>query len=221
MAHSSTDYFVPYIWIYKIKQMPRRPHSHHYIYKTTCNVNGKFYIGMHSTSNLEDGYLGSGKILKRSLNRYGIENHTKEILEFLPNRISLKEREMNLVNEDLLHDPLCMNLKTGGEGGFNRESCIKGGINSSKVFKEKIKSDLEFRNSIHKQRSETSKKNWESEEYRRKIEKSLFKPGTCWIYNHNLKKTIKIKKEYLDNYINEGWIKGRKLCYLNIKVKDI
>ena len=176
---------------------------------------------MHSTSNLEDGYLGSGKILKRSLNRYGIENHTKEILEFLPNRISLKEREMNLVNEDLLHDPLCMNLKTGGEGGFNRESCIKGGINSSKVFKEKIKSDLEFRNSIHKQRSETSKKNWESEEYRRKIEKSLFKPGTCWIYNHNLKKTIKIKKEYLDNYINEGWIKGRKLCYLNIKVKDI
>lgn len=33
--------------------------------------------------------------------------------------------------------------------------------------------------------------------------------GTCWI--HNNKENKKIKKEELENYINIGWIKGRKI----------
>ena len=40
-----------------------KKHKYHYIYKTTCNVTGKYYIGMHSTSNLNDGYIGSGRRL--------------------------------------------------------------------------------------------------------------------------------------------------------------
>ena len=35
--------------------------------------------------------------------------------------------------------------------------------------------------------------------------------GTCWI--HNNKENKKIKKEELDNYINSGWIKGRKMKF--------
>ena len=73
--------------------MARKPHKYHYIYKTTCKVNGKFYIGMHSTSNLEDGYIGSGKRLWNSIRKHGKENHECEILEWLPDRSSLKERE--------------------------------------------------------------------------------------------------------------------------------
>ena len=33
--------------------------------------------------------------------------------------------------------------------------------------------------------------------------------GTCWISNTLIKKTIKIKKEFLYDYISEGWIKKR------------
>ena len=44
--------------------MPRRSKTYHYIYRTTCLVTGKFYVGMHSTDNLDDGYLGPGKILR-------------------------------------------------------------------------------------------------------------------------------------------------------------
>lgn len=38
--------------------------------------------------------------------------------------------------------------------------------------------------------------------------------GTCWVYrlNENNKPiSIKIKKEEIDNYIKDGWIKGRKI----------
>lgn len=88
----------------------------HFIYKTTCIVTGKYYIGMHNAFKINDGYLGSGKVLRLSIAKYGKKNHVREILEMLPNRESLKIREKEIVNEDLLKDPLCMNLCGGGEG---------------------------------------------------------------------------------------------------------
>jgi len=94
--------------------MPRKPHSYHYIYKITCNITGKYYIGMHSTSNLDDGYMGSGLHIYRSLKKYGIDNHVKEVLEFLSDRSSLSDREREIVNEELLEDSLCMNIAKGG-----------------------------------------------------------------------------------------------------------
>src|SRR5271168_1372693 len=90
----------------------------HLLYRTTNILNSRFYIGMHSTKNPEDGYLGSGKRLKYEIQKYGRENFKKEILEELPTRTSLENREAEIVNEKLLADPLCLNLKNGGEGGW-------------------------------------------------------------------------------------------------------
>ena len=97
--------------------MPRKPHKYHFIYKTTNLVNGKWYMGMHSTSNLEDGYVGSGTFLWKSIKKYGRENFKMEIQEFFPDRRSLKEREIEIITEELLEDPMCMNLSLGGNGG--------------------------------------------------------------------------------------------------------
>ena len=36
------------------------------IYKITNKVNGKMYIGQHITDDLDDGYLGSGKVIRSS-----------------------------------------------------------------------------------------------------------------------------------------------------------
>jgi hypothetical protein len=35
--------------------------------------------------------------------------------------------------------------------------------------------------------------------------------GTCWIHNNS--KNKKIKKEQLEEYISNGWIKGRKMKF--------
>ena len=107
----------------------RKPKRYHYIYKTTCKVTGNFYVGMHSTDELEDGYLGSGIKLWHSIRKHGKENHEREILEFLTDRDSLRLREKEIVNEQFLENPKCMNLTTGGHGGFDLSynECVKNG----------------------------------------------------------------------------------------------
>lgn len=94
--------------------MPRKAKKYHYIYKTTCSVTGKYYIGMHSAVDLNDSYLGSGKILRRSIRKYGKSNHSLEILQFCESREALTDKEIEIINETLLSDPLCMNLVNGG-----------------------------------------------------------------------------------------------------------
>ena len=51
----------------------------HYIYKITNLVTGDIYVGQHTTSNLDDGYLGSGTIIRYAIKKYGADNFKKEI----------------------------------------------------------------------------------------------------------------------------------------------
>lgn len=83
----------------------------HVIYKTTrTDGSGKYYIGMHSTNNLNDNYLGSGQILWRSINKYGRHMHQREILEILPTRKDIVLREAQILASIPKDDPYCMNI---------------------------------------------------------------------------------------------------------------
>lgn len=145
---------------------------YHYIYKIT-RFDGMYYIGMHSTDNLEDGYFGSGKRLWHSINYHGKDKHTKEILEFLPDRQSLVKREKELVCKELLEDVLCLNLKVGGEGGWNKQSSANGGkktagktgIYHAIYLKEKEGYAEEFSRKVKSglQKSEKWKEYWKSD----------------------------------------------------------
>ncbi len=68
---------------------------------------------MHSTDELTDGYLGSGKRLAYSLAKYGKENHVREVLEFCVDRNTLKEREREIVDQKMIENSSCMNLMKG------------------------------------------------------------------------------------------------------------
>ena len=96
--------------------MPRAPKKYHYIYKTTNKLNEKFYVGMHSTDDLDDGYVGSGKYLWRSIRKHGKENFVVEKLEFFDSREALIKGEVDFVDKTFISNPLCMNLRTGGSG---------------------------------------------------------------------------------------------------------
>jgi len=97
----------------------RKEKQYHFIYKTTNLLSGRYYIGMHSSDSLTDGYLGSGTYLRRAINKHGKENFEREILEFCKTREELKSRENEIVTLNEIAKVNCMNLRVGG--GFGGE----------------------------------------------------------------------------------------------------
>lgn len=65
-----------------------------YIYKTTNLVNGMIYIGRHMAEAFElEKYIGSGTVLKRAINKYGIENFKCELIETAETKDELNRKE--------------------------------------------------------------------------------------------------------------------------------
>ena len=89
------------------------------IYKITNNINGKLYIGAHQTTNIDDGYMGSGTYLKRAFTKYGIENFSKEILHIFKDKTEMFLKEAELVNNAFIEDKNTYNLIPGGANALN------------------------------------------------------------------------------------------------------
>jgi hypothetical protein len=89
------------------------------VYKITNNRNGKFYIGAHVTSDLNDGYMGSGKLIKRAIAKHGGEHFSKEFLAICDSSEEMFTLEREFVGYEQVNDPECYNLKEGGSGGFD------------------------------------------------------------------------------------------------------
>lgn len=88
------------------------------IYQTTNKINGKIYVGKHKTSNLEDGYIGSGLLLWRAIDKYGIENFEKKILFFCESEDAMNAKEAEIVDEDFVARTDTYNIALGGSGGW-------------------------------------------------------------------------------------------------------
>lgn len=100
--------------------MAKKNDTIYYVYKTTCLVTGKAYVGKHKcfTIGVEERYLGSGKILKRAIDKYGKDNFIQEILEFTSSEEENREREIYWIKKLDTMVPNGYNISPGGLGGF-------------------------------------------------------------------------------------------------------
>lgn len=105
---------------------------YHYVYRIDFLDTGEYYIGKHSTPNLEDGYAGSGSLLEgkgEQISRFSIvsfHNTSEEALR----------AEKELIGNLWREDPKCLNQMRGGKGGWEHYS--PKGIPKSPEHREKI-----------------------------------------------------------------------------------
>lgn len=123
---------------------------YNYIYLITNNINSKIYIGKHSTDNIDDDYMGSGKLIKKAIQKYGIENFTKEYLAFCDTEEKLNWLEKFYIKKYKARE-VGYNLTDGGDGTIGYK------------YTDKAKQKM----------SEARKKYHHSEESKRKISESL------------------------------------------------
>ena len=89
----------------------------HYIYLTTNNINQMKYIGQHY-GELDDTYLGSGKLLKEAIKEYGRQNFTKTILHISSNEEENDRKEIEYIAlYNATSNPIFYNIHKGGSGG--------------------------------------------------------------------------------------------------------
>ena len=126
-------------------------YKHHYIYKITClcgTLAGHYYIGKHSTRKDDaehDGYYGGGVILRNYYKKYPPEigkTITKEILEYNTTIEENSSREKDIIGHLFETDPMCMNLKKGGEGGNGYAN--RGTVHSQEQTENWIKQISEY-----------------------------------------------------------------------------
>ncbi|HLD91337.1 MAG TPA: NUMOD3 domain-containing DNA-binding protein [Patescibacteria group bacterium] len=158
------------------------------IYKTTNLINNKIYVGKDSHSN--PTYLGSGKILKEAIVKYGKENFKKETLE-LRDGDNWEEREiywikeMNSQNRDIGY-----NILDGGNGRTSEDMSGPKHFNFGKQISDETKRKISIGNTgkIH------------SEEHKRKISEALKGFNNLNFGKHPSEET---KKKLSDNHKGE------------------
>lgn len=93
--------------------------TYYYLYRITNNLNNKIYVGVHKTADLNDSYMGSGKIIVSAINKYGIDNFKKDIIEYFNTAEEMFIREKEIVNDEFLLREDVYNIRRGGSGGFD------------------------------------------------------------------------------------------------------
>jgi hypothetical protein len=211
------------------------------VYKTVNLVNGKFYIGVHKTDNPNDDYLGSGKFIKRAVAKYGEQNFRKEILAVFEIQREAFDLEKKLVVEAKV-DPLCYNLKAGGEGGFdwiNRKglnNSNENGVKGNRVTIGKIKTDpkvkkrftdrinrvRQYRTQDYKARIPSMLQKWTGQHHTAETKarlsethkgKSNGRFGKQWMYHLESQRSKPVSPDEINSHIEQGWLIGRRMKF--------
>lgn len=201
--------------------------KHNIVYKITNTQNGHYYIGKHTTNNINDGYMGSGKLITQAIEKYGNENFKKEILFDFKTEQEAYEKEKELIPLEKTHtfDENCYNLIEGGNSGSmteetkekirqsNKKYCgekhSQYGTHRTQETKEKISKSLQLKTSgeLNGMFGKKLQDCMSNEKY----EKWKTTRKGCSIYNNGIKEVF-VKP---DEQPPEGFVKGRLPSSLN------
>ena len=191
----------------------------YYLYKITNLINNKVYIGIHRTKNLNDGYMGSGKLLNAAFLKYGKENFKKEILETFDNETDMVNREIEIVTEDFIKSGISYNIMPGGRFGSEEKNGLtfKGRKHSQETRNKMKVSNLRVINDIT--REKLRQNNWARRDPVRQREHAIKagKAAAAARKNHPLSEDIKkgisekLKAYYKENVSQNKGLRRKKI----------
>lgn len=186
------------------------------VYRTTNTTNGKSYVGKHKTSDLEDGYLGSGKLLKHAIAKYGKQAFVREVFALCESESQMSDLERKLVDIG----PESYNLCPGGTGGFgyinvnklnNKNHEHVGALKSARQtgtkkpykpnLKRKGKKVFDWTGRHHSEQTKLLKRQIMSGRFTGKNNSQY---GTMWITTGLTNKKIRV-----DQQLPAGYFRGR------------
>jgi hypothetical protein len=178
------------------------------VYETTCLINGKKYLGVHNRE--DDGYLGSGNLIKKAIKRYGKKSFVRKTLHKFATGEEAYAKERELITEAVVNSPDYYNLVVGGMGSSTT------GLKNTKDYSNY---------------SKASKKRWADADY---------KEAACESMRRNWKRTPerihrlqtqnigrKLSTKHKDalhqgraNTAQRYNIEGDKICYIGLTLSE-
>jgi len=164
------------------------------IYKITNKINNKIYIGKDTTNNPD--YFGSGCLIVKSIEKNGVENFTKEIIEICDSNETLCDREkywIEFFNSNNLE--IGYNISGGGDGGdtFTNNPNIDN-------IKKKISNTMKGRTFSEEHRNNLSKNHMSTKYKKGKTYEEIYGKERAEEYKNKLKlsrQKYKTEKERL------------------------
>ncbi len=213
----------------------------HYLYCIKNIVDGKVYVGKHSTENLDDGYMGSGVAINEAIKNEGLENFRRHILKFFETSQDAFAFEQMLVDVEFINDESTYNIALGGGNGwdtinideeFRKEKNHRAAIAMNKVNW----ANEEFRKRQSSRASNLLKRlflegkvkrcDWTGRRHREETKRAIgvansisqkgeknSQFGTVWLHHLGQKVSKRVPREELESWINAGWICGRKMKF--------
>ena len=204
----------------------------HCLYKIENKLNEKFYIGVHSTDDINDGYMGSGDLIIKAIKKYGKNNFLKTVLKYCDNRELLMELEKKVVNKKFVARKDTYNVNVGGVGLVSTwkksNETIAYKLKNDPIWTETRSRNISsgIRNAMKKGKCSTATREFQ----RIRTEKSMTKEAiekrkTTYAKNkhqqgenhalygkramHNDVDWKWVQKEEVERYLNSGWKFGK------------
>lgn len=212
----------------------------HYVYQIENVLNGHIYVGKHSTDDISDGYMGSGRRISSAISKYGLENFRKTILKEFCSEEEALEFEASIVTEEFLARTDVYNLNVGGSGswhaanGMDPDRRLEKNQRAGRTTLKKLWDDPAFREASVRRGGSTLRRlhaegkikapDWTGRRHKKesieKISQSMVGKqvgsknsqfGKVWISHEDLRVSKKIDRQELNVHLEEGWALGRKM----------
>jgi hypothetical protein len=182
------------------------------IYKITNLINNKIYIGKDTTS--DPNYFGSGLIINRAFEKYGIENFIKEVIDETDDYIELSNKEIYWIDQYNSTDrKVGYNISKGGDGGDTLSNHPDLDLIREKISKNSPKKGKTYEEAFGEEKAKEYKLNLSKSNKRHAL-------GKTYEELYGDEKTNELKKIISINS-KKSWTEDRKNQHSNLAKKNI